>query len=143
SMVEWAERELNRIEKDDDGMQEMMNKNILDIVKAFSEQGHSNFSATYAIQLIERLLSWKPITPLTGEDNEWNEVGDGMYQNKRCSTVFKKGKDSTTAYDIEGKIFTRDNGETWFTNRDSRVPVIFPYHVPDVPEKVYLDEQEV
>ncbi len=139
-LVNFAEKELERIGSSEDEMQKLMNENILEIVKTFSEQGHSGFSAGYALNLIKRLLAYKPISPLTGEDDEWNEVGENKYQNKRRSTVFKDGKDNQ-AYDIEGIIFTRDGGDTWFTNKDSRAPVTFPYNVPEEPERVYLEEE--
>ena len=45
-----------------------------------------------------------------------------------------KEKDGT-AYDIDGKVFS-DDGEVWYTNRNSRVNVTFPYVVPDKPEYV-------
>lgn len=130
NFVKFAEEELNRIGGQEDGMQRLMNKCVLDIVKMFDEQGHSGFSAGYAIAQIRRLLNWKPLTSLTGEEDEWN--GD---QNKRYSAVFRE-KDGT-AYNIEGKIFTDDGGETWWQGSGSRVPVIFPYTVPDSPVRVY------
>jgi len=81
----------------------------------------------------------KPLTPLTGEDDEWNDIGDGgSLQNKRYSAVFKN-KDGT-AYNIEGKVFT-DDGEVWYRCKDSRVNVTFPYVVPDKPEYVYRNKE--
>jgi len=76
-MVEYAKRELERIGKDEDGLQEHMNRNILEIIEKFSEQGHSGFSAGYALSVLERLLRFKPISPLTGEDDEWNDTRNG------------------------------------------------------------------
>lgn len=138
NLVDWAEKELNRLVKDDDEMQKEINKDILEVVKVFSEQGHSGFSASYALNIIKRLLAREPITPLTGEDNEWVNVHDNTYQNKRCSAVFKEGKDNANAYYIDGKVFSDDGGKTWFTNKDSSVPVIFPYTVPEHSERVIL-----
>lgn len=108
---------------DGDEMQELMNKSLLQMVLVFSSQGHSGFSAAYAIKALTKLLSFEPLGPLTGADSEWNEVGPGMWQNKRCSHVFK---DATGAYDIEGRIFREPNGAC-FTNRKSRVYIEFPY----------------
>jgi hypothetical protein len=84
---------------------------------------------------------FKPLTPLTGEDDEWNEVRTGVFQNKIYSAVFKDGKDGQ-AYNVEGKIFSDDEGKTWFTNRNSRVYIDFPYIVPDKPEKVILVKED-
>lgn len=142
NLVKWAESELERIGGQDDELQQMMNKGVLDIVELFAEQGHSGFSAPYAIGLIQRLLDWKPITALTGEEDEWAEPfksdTENTQQNKRCSAVFRKNNDNSTAYYIEGKVFSDDGGETWFTNRDSFVPIEFPYTVPEKPERIIL-----
>ncbi|MBO0961978.1 hypothetical protein J1P26_19930 [Neobacillus sp. MM2021_6] len=144
NLVNWAKQELELIGSHDDEMQQMMNKDILQIVEAFSDQGHSGFSAGYALNLIKRLLDWKPITPLTGEEDEWGEVyytdKEQTQQNKRCSAVFRKYKDNSTAYYIDGKVFSDDGGETWYTNRDSFVPVTFPYLVPEKPERIVLEK---
>ena len=83
SSAEYAKSELARITKDGDGLQNAINKNILDIIELFSIQGHSGFTAGYAMSILERLLHFKLITPLTGEDDEWTEVSDEMGQ-KRC-----------------------------------------------------------
>lgn len=138
-MINWAKNELARIEHDEEGLQDRIDKNILELMEVFVNQGHSNISAAYVLSRFNRLANFKPLTPLTGEDDEWNEVGHGCWQNKRYSAVFK-GEDGR-AYNIEGKIFSNDGGETWFTNVNSRVYIDFPYAVPDKPEKVYLPQE--
>ncbi len=132
NLTDYAQRELRAIGYDGkDKMNNMMFDNIMELIKTFSEQGHSGFTAAYCIDVFERLARFEPLGPLTGEDNEWNEVGDGVFQNNRCSHVFKKnGK----AYDIDGKIFREPDG-TMFTSFDSRVDVTFPY----TPKSVYID----
>ena len=89
NLVKHAERELEFM-NDGEEINQWMRKDILQIVKVFSKQGHSGGSAPYAIKMISTLLSFEPIRPLTGEDGEWNEVSEGLFQNKRCSRVFKK-----------------------------------------------------
>lgn len=149
NMVEWSKVELDRLLKDgnEEGMQKEINEDILDIVKKFSSQGHSGFSASYALGIIKRLLDWKPIQPLTGEDDEWYDVptwddGENQQQNKRCTAVFRRNFDNSTAYYIDGKVFSDDGGKTWFTNgkRGSFVAVTFPYSVPEKPEYIILPE---
>lgn len=140
SMIEYAKSELARIGKDDDGMQDMMNRDILEIIDKFSQQGHSGFSASYALSVLDRLLRFKPITPLTGEANEWNECRDGVYQNKRCSSVFRQ-KDGTFE-DIDAIIVSDNGGVTWFSSGRFRKEVSFPYYPPTFPEKVYIEYTE-
>ena len=130
-----------------DEMQELICKHVLKLIEIFSEEGHSGSTAPYAINLFSKLASFKPITPLTGEDSEWHNISeyggsdDGpLYQNKRASHVFK---DNTGAYDIDGKVFwewQRFEGgifKSYYTCRESRVPVTFPYTVPEKPQYVY------
>ena len=144
SLVQYAESELDRIGMTDDGdMNGMMRKHLLHMVKEFADEGHSGFSASYALQCLKKLLRFKPLSPLTGEDDEWTDVtaisGVPHYQNKRCGSVFKDGKDGQ-AYDIDGKVFWEwARGEnnipykSYYTTFESRVPVTFPYTVPDEP----------
>ena len=139
SIVDYAKRELAMIEHDEDGTQDRMDNNIIEILERFEEQGHSGFSAEYLITCLERLIRFLPLTPLTGEEDEWNEIGEGEYQNKRCSRVFKNnGK----AYDIKGKIFSDNGGKTWYACRESRVDVTFPYIPPTKPEGIILEETD-
>lgn len=136
SLVEHAKRELALLPGDDDGdeMQAEMNAHIIRMVELFADEGHSGFSAAYAISVLQKLLSFEPLTPLTGNDDEWVEVGTGVFQNSRCSRVFKEDGE---AYDIDGRVFREPSGAC-FTGRDSRVPVTFPY----VPTTEYVDVAE-
>lgn len=130
SIVDWAEEELKRYDFDFYG--DNMNKAVLEVLKTLSDQGHTNMSASIVIQLVDRLWSWKPLTPLTGEDDEWADECDpngNKWQNKRYSAVFKN-KETGECYDVEGRIFAEPDGCT-FTCRESRVPVEFPYMPPD------------
>jgi hypothetical protein len=100
-----------------------MRNNILELLEVFAQQGHSGTSAPYCVELFKTLALHKVLTPLTGEDGEWNEVADDTWQNTRCSRVFKTGNG---AYDIDGVVFQDETG-AWYTNNESRVSVTFPY----------------
>lgn len=127
---------------DDGEVNGMMRKHILHMIKEFSDEGHSGFSANYAINLLSKLLRFEPLSPLTGEDSEWNQIGydeELWFQNKRCSHVFKD-KDGR-AYDSQGRVFTEtcvtEDGEEFessYTSSDSRVYIEFPY----VPKTEYI-----
>lgn len=139
SLIAYAERELARIGKDEEGLQDMINRDILEIVKMFASQEHSGLSASYALGILDRLLRFKPITPLTGEADEWQEVGTGCLQNKRCPSVFMQdGK----AHDIDGITVSDNGGITWFHSGRFRKEVTFPYRPPTHPEKVYIEYTE-
>ena len=128
--------------KFNDEMQEDICKHVLKLIEIFSEEGHSGSTAPYAINLFKRLAMFKPIAPLTGEDDEWCDVseysGTTTYQNKRCSSIFKY--DNGEVFNIDGKVFWEwykdEDGnafKSYYGCRDSRVPVTFPYTVPDEP----------
>lgn len=142
NILSHAMVELDRIgmtEDSEDEMNRAMRKHILHMMKEFAEEGHSGFSASYAISILTKLMDFKPLSPLIGNEAEWNEVGDGRHwQNKRRSSVFKNA--DGTCYDIDGRVFWEwyrdEDGEvskTYYTSRESRVPVTFPYTVPDKP----------
>ncbi len=123
-------------------MQRLIEADILEMIKTFADQGHSGFSAGYCIPIIHRLLKQEPITPLTGDDSEWCEVSPGCFQNIRCSGVFKDtNRYGGKPYTINGKVFSNDQGKTWWCNRDSDVIIEFPY-IPAPPKRVFLDEEE-
>lgn len=136
---------LNEDDTFKDSMQEAICKHVLELLAVFSAEGHSGSSAPYAINLFKQLASFEPIVPLTGEDWEWNEVGNGVFQNKRCSHVFKQAdRFDGQAYDIQGIVFyewyTGEDGErfkSFFTSSDSRTPVTFPY----TPKTVYTERE--
>jgi hypothetical protein len=129
-----------------DEMQEDICNHILKLLDVFTDEGHSGTTAPYTVDLFSKLAMYKPLVPLTGEDWEWTDVkdhGDGLpfYQNKRSGNVFK---DKDGAYDIDGKVFWEwserplsedeegypgmsDPYKVYYTCRESRVPVTFPY----------------
>lgn len=69
------------------------------------------------LNVINKLLLFKPIVPITGIDDEWGDVrefGDGnsWYQNKRCSALFKDGKDGKPYY-IDAIVKKDQRGLCW------------------------------
>lgn len=138
SLIEHAEHELDLIglTKDSDNeWSASMRDSILNTLKAFSDENHSDLSASYAIHILHDLLQFKPLSPLTGNDDEWAHVADEngvpLYQNKRCSHVFKSGD---RAYDIDGIAFYgpefKDVDPTerpYYMCYKSRVDIDFPY----------------
>ena len=139
NLITYAKSELDIIGMTEDSKDKMnidMRKCILDIMELFSDQGHSGFSASYCTGIVEKLMKYEPLTPLTGADSEWTEVSFDdklpVFQNKRCPHVFKE---NNVAYDINGIVFfdwytDEETGEKYkshYTSRDSRVNVEFPY----------------
>jgi hypothetical protein len=125
-----------------DDMQEAICNHLLELLKVFDDEGHSGSTAPYTINLFSRLAKFEPIAPLTGEDWEWNDTGRN-FQNKRASHVFKDYDGQ--AYDINGRVFwewsrgyeTGEPYKSYYTCRESHLPITFPYTVPKEPEYVY------
>jgi hypothetical protein len=156
NMLKWAEAELKLagydINDPEDGPNRWLAEGTLELLKVFSEQGHSGMSAPYAATLFEKLASWKPIAPLTGEDDEWGAAYDneGTQQNRRNSAVFKK--EDGQAYWMDGRVFwewysspDHDDGKPYkshYTSRDSRVNIEFPWTQPDEREYVFVPTEE-
>lgn len=133
SLESFAQHELERaglFDKDSD-YGGMLGDAVMRMVRLFADEGHSGFSAGMAVQIFGRLARYEPLSPLTGSDDEWTEVGDGIFQNRRSPRVFKE---ASGAYDMEGRVFREPSG-VCFTSRDSRVPVTFPY----TPSTEYVD----
>lgn len=100
---------------------------LRELILVFSTQGHSGGSAAVTADLIAKLLRYDPIRPLTGEADEWCEVGPAVFQNKRCGRVFKQAdRFNGQAYDLDGIVWEDPDGSR-FTNGESMVPVVFPY----------------
>jgi hypothetical protein len=136
NLIAHAKRELApSLKEGGDGPNRWMADDLIELLAVFSAQGHSGFSASYATSAVEKLMRFEPLGPLTGDDDEWNEVGDGVFQNRRCSHVFKQAdRFNGQAYDIEARIFREPSGAC-FTGRDSFVPITFPY----TPKREYVD----
>jgi hypothetical protein len=118
-----------------DEMTKMARENVLELLDVFDKQGHSGMSAPWIVGMFTKLAKFEPLGPLTGVDAEWTEVaqedGEPLWQNKRCSHVFKT---PYVAYDINGRVFRDPDGST-YPNRDSRVEIKFPY----TPKVEYVD----
>ena len=94
---------------------------ILALVDKFGNSGQSGGSAPYTAsaitQALQKLFMQEPICPITGIDEEWNDIsnltsGETLYQNKRCSALFKDGKDSQAHY-ISAIVKRCPDGSCW------------------------------
>lgn len=140
NLIDHAKREFiaigyKPIEECEDGPNKWIQENVLELLNVFSNQDHSGSSAPYCVRIFEKLALFEPLGPLTGSDDEWAEVSEGEFQNKRCSHVFKEAdRFNGQAYDIRGRVFRQRNGSC-YTSSDSIAVVTFPY----VPTTEYVD----
>lgn len=115
---------------------------LLAMLDASNVGEHSGSSWQFLLATFRRLASFKPLSPLTGAEDEWVEITDDLEQNKRCPTVFRKNKNNGYAYDIATFVYTRDYGKTWVIIPSNQKLIEFPYSVPDEPTKIYLKGDE-
>lgn len=139
AIVEFALREFElagyqKVEENSSNPDVWMQENVLELLRVFSSQRHSGFSASFCITLFTKLAKWEPISPLTGEESEWTKVTEDLWQNKRCSRVFK---DRAKAWDVDGKIFVEPTG-SYYASRESSVEITFPY----TPKTEYINVKE-
>jgi len=102
--VEYAKKEFKLLgELVDYG--ESIKSCMLEVLAILDKQEHSGASIGLFRFIFDRLVQFKPLTPLTGEDDEWVEVETGVWQNKRCPFIFK---DKEKAWDLsrKGEVIT-------------------------------------
>lgn len=82
-LVEHAKKELSLLDND-----EQFNHCIIKTIESFSSYGHSGTSAAVGIAVLNDLLQFKNLTPLTDSKDEWNEVGYKVWQSSRNAEAF-------------------------------------------------------
>ena len=90
NLVDHARKELKLLGEDPETSEQ-----IVRIVQAFADMGHSGFSAMHTVGVLDRLLTYRNLTPLTNDPEEWNYIPEdmsgeagGLWQNKRNSEAF-------------------------------------------------------
>lgn len=118
-MTDWAYNELQMaglFDKDSD-YAGWLGEAVLELIENFSNAGHSGFSAGMALSIFDKLARWKPLTELTNNPSEWNDIsetsGRKMYQSSRCPTCFSEDG-GLTYYDLdeEAEAWTGGDGFT-------------------------------
>lgn len=139
TIKEFAREELERIEKlaeadSPEGleMQKEVTKNVMDLMEVFSKQGHSVFSANYIANLFDQLIHFRPLTSLTGKDDEWESIDGGDYQNKRCPSVFK----TADGHVHDSNYWYKEDKDTGLAYRD--IDCFQGIHFPYMPGKPKL-----
>lgn len=100
NLVRHAITELDRI-GETSYEEPSMRKAVLDIIRTFAEQGHSGSSAAWCVAVVEKLMRFQPLSPITNDPAEWMEVTDDLWQCVR-----------------DGECFSTDGGKTYRRNSD-------------------------
>jgi hypothetical protein len=153
STIDHAKREFLKlgykpIEECEDDPDKWVQENVLELLEVFVNQGHSGSSASYVINLFEKLAKQEPVAPILCTDDEWVDVGsygskdEMLFQNIRCSAVFKKGEDNTPYY--LDAIVWRDQNNNTFTGRvknhkNEEIRSSQNIKLPFTPKTFYID----
>lgn len=100
------------------------------------------------VKLFAKLSMGMPLTPLTGKDDEWEEVDISdtevtddtiKWQNKRCPRVYKRA--DGTAFDSRARVFSYE-GIVWFRNENSNDEITeWPYTVP-ITQRIRIKQEK-
>lgn len=124
---------------------------LLALCEKFGNSGQSGGSAPYVAsalsQIIKPLLLQETVCPIQGTDDEWVDVaqenGLPMYQNNRCSALFKNGKDATPYY-LDAIVWKGPGKYNTFTGKvDGVLSRQFIKEFPFTPKTFYIDVIEV
>jgi hypothetical protein len=105
-LLKHAEAELTRskfLGEKADHYDKMVGEAVLELLKVFSQQGHSGFSADVTLDLFAKLADWKTLAPLTNDPNEWMYVAENIWQNKRQSSAFSNDG-GATYHDVDDPL---------------------------------------
>ncbi len=85
---------------------------VLELIEVFSKQEHSAMSADLVVNLFWKLANRKTLSPITGDNSEWQEVESvSSLQNKRCPGLWKN-ESGEVSYSA-AIVFVEPNGISW------------------------------
>lgn len=150
NLINHADRELKLagIHEKDADYGGMLYDAVMELVRVFSNQEHSGGSAGRVISLFKQVAMYKNLMPLIGKDDEWNDVSDmgkGILQNNRVSSVFKE-KETGKAYYLDAIIWRTQKGSTWTgTTKEGITSRQYIKSFPFTPKTFYVDviEKEI
>jgi hypothetical protein len=95
---------------------DLMRKNIIDLVTMFAGQQHSGASSDYLVQTLNELLQFKTLTPISRKASEWAYIPEAIagdkitWQNRRNSAALSS-----------------DGGKTYYLVNDDHRPLYEVY----------------
>jgi len=109
NLVDHARREFALI-----GEEQWLTDGLCKVIAAFAEMGHSGFSAEHSTAVLEKLLRYQPLSPLTDDPAEWEDrselSGYPIWQNIRDSRAMSR--DGGKTYTLVGEEpQTSDSGQ--------------------------------
>lgn len=128
TVLEFAQSELKfaGLFDDDSDYGGMLGDAVMNLLKEHEKEGHSGYSNAMVVDLFSKLATFTPLTPLSGNDDEWGDDVDGLglQQNIRDSRVFRSPERG--AWTLDAVAFREPSGAT-YTSRQSAQPITFPH----------------
>ncbi|MDX3324770.1 hypothetical protein PV405_08825 [Streptomyces sp. ME02-6979-3A] len=118
-LIDHARRELALIGED-----EWLTNGLCKVIEAFAAMGHSGFSAEHSTVVLEKLLRYQPLSPITDDPAEWEDrsemSGYPIWQNIRDSRALSRdGGKTYTLVDEESQ--DSDSGQPVHTSQHKAV----------------------
>jgi hypothetical protein len=90
-------------------------KSVMELINVFADQGHSGASANIVRSIFNELAQYKPLGGITGDQDEWHDISNNIFQNKRLGSVFKQRQiHGGKPYYLDAISWrTIENGSTW------------------------------
>ena len=89
----------------------MIPEAVMKLVRTHASEGHSGSSHWLTLEIFNKVINFKTLTPTTSNPIEWSEVAPGVWQNLRQSSTF-----------------STDGGQTWY-DLDDPEKKNFPNHL--------------
>ena len=173
SIQEWAKREIEiACEREKEGCEDGScsygigcYNSALKAFESLCDDGHSGMSISITKNILNRLIDGQPLTPITDDEDEWEDVttrfgydtdgsGRQLFQAKRQTSLFKNIKDGQVRYNDIRRYYAYRIGEPdiTFTNGfvekvlDQTFPITLPYYPSNnryaVATSDYLTDEE-
>lgn len=120
NLVDHARRELELVGEEPETI-----SGLLAVVQAFADMNHSGGSAFVAVPMLNELLQFKNLRPLTDNPDEWNHIAEEMagqpdlWQNRRNGEAFSNDG---------GKTYRLNSEQEWSGSDDDRTCTAGPNH---------------
>lgn len=98
-------------------------KNVMSLIEHLMSQQSPTWQLV--VNMFYQVCNFENLTPLTGVDDEWEQVTPQLKQNKRCKSVFKEL--GVGCYDARALVFIGDDDRMFTKQPQSRKMVTFPY----------------
>ena len=107
-LIEHAERELDLLYPENSPVgdpaftsSDRVKSDLLELVALLDTQNHSKSSGRHTLELLSKLLNFENLSPLTDNPDEWDEVKEGLWQNRRYPRAFSKDRGCTYQLNID------------------------------------------